>query len=230
MKVWGLVMTYVDDLFITAPMAIRKAIQEKIQEKWSTSSPQEVTEVPIKFLGMEVSREWEEEHGRYAWLISQASYVEDLLGSEEEKINPRKIPITKDQANMEADEDPPSQADVRSAQKVVGELLWLVTRTRPDMMYAVARMGSNVLKKPRAVLEAGRQAKGYLMNTKDLGLKYQVPEDQDLVINVYTDASYAPNAEESHGCCLVMLGGHPIFWRSGKMSTMTLSIRPQRPN
>ena len=57
-------------------------------------------------------------------LISQSSYVEDLLNAGEDKPKSRKIPITRDQAGMEQSEDLPT-AQIRSAQKVVGELLWL---------------------------------------------------------------------------------------------------------
>ena len=73
---------------------------------------------------MEVSKEWDHQAGRYVWLISQSSYVEDLLNAGEDKPKSRKIPITRDQAGMEQSEDLPT-AQIRSAQKVVGELLWL---------------------------------------------------------------------------------------------------------
>ena len=219
----GLVMTYVDDLFIVGPQEVTKAIREHVQKTWTTSSPQDVSEVPIKFLGMEVSKEWDHQAERFAWFISQSSYVEDLLSTGEEKLKTRKIPMTRDQASMEPIEEMPSQAQIRSAQKVVGELLWLVTRTRPDLMFSVSRMGANILRSPQAVAEAGIQAKGYLLGTKTLGLKYLLREDEDLVLNVFTDASYAPNAEESHGCCIVVVGSCPIFWKSGRQSTVTLS-------
>lgn len=172
---------------------------------------------------MEDSKELDPTSGRFNWMISQATYVEDLLSREAEKLKTRKI----DQASMEQIESTPSQADIRTAQRVVGELLWLVTRTRPDVMYSVSRLGSNILKNPQAVAEVGSQAKGFLRSTKDLGLKYKVGEDQEMVLSVYTDASYAPSAEESHGCCLVMVGQNPIFWRCGRQSTVHSGSRTQ---
>ena len=72
--------------------------------------------------------------------------------------------------------------------------------------------------------------KGYLAATKNQGLKYEVNEEKELMINVYTDASFAPNAEESHGCFFVMVGDHPVFWRSGKQSTVTLSTAEAEMN
>ena len=42
---------------------------------------------------------------------------------------------------MEPKEGSPSIEKVRSAQKAVGEALWLTTRARPDIVYVVSRMG-----------------------------------------------------------------------------------------
>ena len=53
---WGLVMTYVDDIFICSSQPILEAIKNKFQETWKTSTPEYVSEHPIRFLGMEVSK------------------------------------------------------------------------------------------------------------------------------------------------------------------------------
>ena len=60
---------------------------------------------------------------------------------------------------------------MRRCQKVVGELLWLLTRTRPDLMYRIARLGSNVTKGTSSVLEAADQVQGYLLKTCTEGLR-----------------------------------------------------------
>lgn len=43
---------------------------------------------------------------------------------------------------MNQDVTPPSAEGVEACQKVIGELLWLMTRTRPDLMFGVSRMGA----------------------------------------------------------------------------------------
>ena len=40
---------------------------------------------------------------------------------------------------------------------------------------------------------------------------------------MFTDASFAPDSQESHGSFIVMLGATPIFWRSGRQGFVTLS-------
>ena len=114
---------------------------------------------------MEVSSELNPQTKRYRWMISQETYVTDLLATEEEP-KKKKTPISRDQAAMEEDEQPPAPEPVRLAQKLVSELLWLVTRTRPDLMCSVSRMGSSVIKSPKAVKEAADQVRGYLWSTR----------------------------------------------------------------
>ena len=156
-------------------------------------------------------------------MLTQKSYTLDLVQKEDEKVKPRKIPISRDQSVMEQGEEPPSVEEVRAAQKAVGEALWLTTRARPDIMFVVSKMGSAVTKAPRAVIQVSQQLKGYLLTTADEGLKLHVQENELPVLTVSTDASFAPDAEESHGSFIVQVGSSPIFWRSGRQGFVTLS-------
>ena len=211
---WGLVMTYVDDVFICSSHSILEAIKEKFQETWKTSTPEYVSEHPIRFLGMEVSKRKAEGGKREEWYVTQRSYIKDLIEKSEEKVKERKIPVTRDQAHIEAPASTPTLEEVRGAQKCVGEVLWLLTRSRPDLMYGVSRMGSNVLKNPVKVMELGDQIKGYLKRTQDEGFRYQVDFKDEIVLQAYSDASFSPEGSESHGSFLVLLEGSPIFWQA----------------
>ena len=124
---------------------------------------------------------------------------------------------------METKEESPSIEKVRSAQKAVGEALWLTTIARPDIMYVVSRMGSAVTRAPEAVMLASTQLKGYLATTAAEGLKFDVEENELPVLTVYTDAFFAPDSEESHGSFIILLGSSPIFWTSGRHGFVTLA-------
>ena len=171
---------------------------------------------------MEVSKKKEDQSDREVWMITQQSYIKDLLQKEEEKVKLKRIPLSRDQAVMEPSKEGPTIEAVRLAQKAVGEALWLTTRARPDLMYAVSRMGASVTNAPEAVIKAAAQLKGYLMTTMDEGFKFQVGHNEDPTLTVYTDASFAPDSQESHGSFVVMLGSVPIFWRSGRTSLCPL--------
>ena len=124
---------------------------------------------------------------------------------------------------MALDPSPPTLEKVRKCQKVVGELLWVLTRTRPDLMYSISRLGSNVTKATSSVLEAANQVQGYLLKTCAEGLRYQDDGKEPIKIQVFSDVSYAPSDEESFGCFIITLNRAPIFWRSGRQHLVTLS-------
>ena len=218
-EIYGLLMTYVDDVFMASTSEIVEALEEKIKEIWQTSAPEKVGSTPVRFLGVELSTQKDEETGREVWFMTQQNYIKDIS----KDVKERRVPMTKDQALMVPKEGPVTIEEIREGQKSVGELLWLMTRTRPDIMFGVSKMGSNVLKAPQFVEEIALQMKDYLLKTKEEGLSFKIgPEEHPSVI-VYTDASFAPQGKESHGSFIVHVGTVPVFWRSGRQVFVTLS-------
>ena len=141
----------------------------------------------------------------------------------EETVRERRTPITRDQSIMEEDPETPALHQVRRCQKEVGELLWLVTRTRPDLMFSVARMGANVTKATKSVLETASQTRDYLKRTVVKGLMIGEQKEREVCIQAFADASFSPDGEESHGSYVVFANDSPLFWRSGRQTTVTLS-------
>ena len=208
-RIEGLLMTYVDDLFIAACLRLVQAVIEGIRRLWATTQPEFVSEDPVRFLGMEVSRVRGETG--VIWKVTQQSYVTDLLQKSPE-VRSRKIPITRDQG-LEIEEEDAKESitveDIRRAQKVVGELLWTVTRSRPDAMFAVAKMGSGTLRCPRKVCEVGDQVKGYLKDTREDGLMFVGDSGENDLLEVFTDASFG---DQSYGCVMVLIHGSPVLF------------------
>ena len=221
----GFVMTYVDDMIVVGTEKVVHGALEAIQRKWKTSSPEWISEDPVRFLGVEISRVEDEERGCFDWRISQASYVQQLLKNEKEEVKERRIPVSKELvAKMSEDEEGVTSSEVKAAQKLVGELLWVVTRSRPDLMYVVSKMGSRVTKSPRMVLRAGDQVRGFLKFTQDHGLIFKKKEmEASQQMDVFTDASFSPEGEESHGCVVVMMNNGPVAWKSSRQTVISLS-------
>ena len=199
-ELYGLVMTYVDDMVIVGAERVVLGCLEDIQAKWKTSTPEWITKASVRFLGVEISKEMDVERGYEDWRISQSSYIQQLMKNEKEEVKERKIPVSREMVTrMSEDEEGVTALEVKAAQKVVGELLWVVTRSRPDLMYVVSKMGSRVTKSPRMVVKVGDQ------------------------MNVYTDASFSPEGEESHGCVMVLMNDSPVAWKSSRQSVISLS-------
>ena len=96
-EVRGLVMTYVDDLFLVGTRPVVEAVLKEIQRKWKTSEPEEVSATPVRFLGMDIYKR-RGEKDLDEWIVTQRSYVLDLLAKEQEEVKKRKIPIGRDLA------------------------------------------------------------------------------------------------------------------------------------
>ena len=178
----------------------------------------------MKFLGMEIS-----EHDK-GFLTSQAAYIEDKTSSREVKKS--KIPTVKDM--YPPPEDPVDERDVRLAQKEIGELLWISTRTRPELAFVVSRCGAMVLTAPKWVQQMADLVWGYLKHTQYQGLWYIRDHGSDEAgvelyggggLRAYSDISFAPTGDGSvsHGAVFVMWRGSLLWWRSGKQPFPTLS-------
>ena len=114
-------------------------------------------------------------------------------------------------------------ADVRAAQQIAG-------KTRPDISYAVSRVGSATVRSPKWAVQTGKGIVKYLNSTDKGGLEYRaggIPLKGDGTmereIEVFTDASFAPGGGVSHGCEVFMWGGCAIHWSSTKQPFPALS-------
>eukprot|EP00435_Cladocopium_sp_Y103_P020757 s3627_g5.t1 len=134
----GLLMTYVDDIFIAAEGKVLSAFMSAIRQKWTTSTPDTLSEVPICFLGMEVSKKRISETGREEWFVTQESFVRDLLQKDGEEIKKRKILIKRDQSVMPAEaEENRTPESVREAQKAVSRQQLVALSTAESKMMEV---------------------------------------------------------------------------------------------
>ena len=217
-KLKGLVMMYVDDALILGKEGIVAGFLRELSAHWELSTPEWLNEEKaVRFLGMEM---WKYRGG---FFVSQEAYLKDVLkrrGAEEEK--GANIPISKDQAHRleEPQEVSPTIEEVRGAQKITGEAMWLLTRSRPDLMFSLSKMCQSTLKNPKEVMMVGNQLVKYLKRTSSIGI---VITNEEGPLEVYTDSSFGPGGQDSQGTVVVTWGGSPIMWKSGRQTLAPLS-------
>ena len=114
----------------------------------------------------------------------------------------------------------PDPEDVHRAQKLAGSLIWLSTRTRPDITYAQSRISSMMTKAPKIALMEGMRVLRYLQGTKHVGLRFQPCKDYHEVI-AYTDANFS--AKRSQTGSVVKLGANVVTWTSMKQTEISTS-------
>ena len=214
----GYLAVYVDDLLMTGSPVVIDALRGLIQSEWRTSEIEFAgVDKPLRFCGMEVEMT---ETGEV--FVHQATYTRELLSRHgvEEEASFLKVPA-------EAVEECPSKEQIKLAQKISGELLWLSGRSRPDIAVAVSRMSSACTRAPCWVLELGRNVPKYLCSTMDHGLIYdkgdKVPADSEIFLDVLSDASFSPNDQPSVSGLVIMYQGGVVHWSSQKQTLQALS-------
>ena len=213
----GILVVYVDDLLLCGRTEIIKELAAAIKAIWKTSPLQLVTEGGVRFLGIEISRTTQ------GFALSQKSYIEELLRLHE--MSPRRrdlVPVAKEQASFAAaeGEEPTDEAEIRAAQQLAGELLWVSQRTRPDIAFVCSLIGSLATRAPRRAVEVGVKTLAYLQRTIGRQLVY---EGKTPYLTGFVDASFAPDAGRSHTGWVVQLAGNVIAWRSSRQSCISLS-------
>ena len=217
--VQALIIVYVDDFMICGPQDLVKEIGDTIRGTWDTSELTFLSPTtPIRFLGMELQVE-SEDGGEI--LVLQQGYIAELLRTHSVKSTQLdKVPITKELMVFSDDIQQVPPDLVKRAQQVTGEVLWVSQRTRPDLAFATAMMSSMSTKDPQGVIAVGEKILGYLQKTKGYALR-TCWNGKGLVM--FCDAAFAPLGGRSHSGWLVVYGGTPLLWRSGRQQMVTLS-------
>ena len=117
---------------------------------------------------------------------------------------------------------------IKRGQRILGGLLWLSTRTRPDLAFAVSST-AQVLTKDLELLKVKlRHILQYLNTTKTMGLLYVYPQRRDLTeFTVFGDSSFAPSGRHSQSGFTVHLSfgkvRQLIHWQSLRESKVAES-------
>jgi len=223
---WSGIMTvYVDDLLVSAEDDAAQAALASIAKIWATSDIEKVQEggKPLKYCGFEI------EVGPQGdgFLISQRMYEKEMVqkwGIEKEIDAPHFKP-------SEEDENPgePVQAtDIKVAQGMAGALLWLTTRTRPDLAMSVSTVCRLATKNPRRSIEIATLVMQYV-KAHPGGLHYtkNVPTDQfgtrgqlkvarhQGLLEVFSDIAFgAGTRNRSVQGLAIYYGGCVIAWQT----------------
>ena len=220
----GFIGVYVDDFIVVGAKDIVKGALGRIEMEWKCSPAEWVnSERWTKFSGFELR--WSSAEGLY---VGQQAYIQELL-SRHPSVTPTAVPF-----QGVPNEEPEAEVtleDVRRAQGVVGELLWVSVRSRPDLAYGVAWMGRQVTRTPKRVLEYGCQMLGYLKTTLSWSLHYgrarsSIPAEHyqpTMRVDVLSDASFGPPS--GRGCQGVIgtYGGEPVQYESRQQAFCTVS-------
>ena len=238
----GYLLSYVDDFLIAGDTAVRQALCTVLESTWTCKRTGEVryksTDEAV-YLSATIQGTSDG-----AYLLHQQKFVEDLLkcwsmdscrpsttpGSDdllkavvEKAATPVQggllpDPQTSGRDASTEEEPQPDIGDVRQAQKLAGSLIWLATRTRPDISYAQSAVSSLATRDPLRALVLGKRVLRYLAGTRDVALVFR-PDGADFT--AYGDASF--EAHRSTTGSVVTYCGCVLAWRSSKQPQVARS-------
>ena len=220
-----------DDMIATGPRDILDSIFSSIRSKWDTSQPQFASnEGGILFCGLEIHDTGNRLH------IHQKKYLADLLNRYPTITGEASQPGLKEPENYEPCDN--AQTDItriRLAQKLAGELLWIATKTRPDLVYITSRIGQIVTRNVEFAIQLAYNALRYLRATAQYEIIYgSAPpgresvdvgplQDRTAALEAYADASFAPGNDRSQTGIVLVWNQAPITWLSMRQPCASLS-------
>ena len=228
----GLMSVYVDDILVTGEeYAVHGALQA-LSGVWATSSVEWAgVDKPLKYCGFEVS----EDADGNGFHVNQHMYEQEMLQrwNVQDGVEYPHYKVAEDQEVEES----PDPNDVRTAQAMAGSLLWLSSRTRPDLAHGVATMSRLMTKAPLKAIQIGTTLMKYVCGNPGVGLRYttHVPDDwgahgqlkvkrSDLLLEIFCDIAYsAGSGHRSVQGIVVCLGGQPICWQTTQQPFVTHS-------
>ena len=210
-------MVYVDDCLVLSTQDQAQGFHAFLNEVWETS-PLECRQKPgemVQFLGMTISKT---EKG---FSLGQQPYLQGLLSKYHvDTSSPQTIPG--DWVKEEPTQKEYETSELRRAQSICGELLWLSQRTRPDIAQTVSLLAAWTTRDPVLVLKMGLRVLQYLHGTLEYRLVLEA-EAEAPVLECFTDASFAPYGSRSYSGAAIRYQGCLVLWRATKQSLVTLS-------
>ena len=233
----GLMSVYVDDLLIVVEEATLDAATQAVSEVWAISDVEKTGEGKVvKYCGFEVESALDEQGREDGFIVSQKKYEKEMIQRfEVEKSSDFPRFHLAEGDDMPVGEVLPS--DVKKAQSMAGALLWLSTRTRPDIAMAVATACRLCTKNALKSIEVSNAIMQYVHGNQG-GLHYPrgVPaetwgkrnqpkiERSGKLLEVFSDISFgAGSKHRSLQGLLVCFAGVPIGWQSSQQAFVTHS-------
>jgi transposase InsO family protein len=177
---------------------------------------------PEQALGIRIHHD----EGKNIVYLDQSVYIQELLTRFEMK-NCKSCETPHQPGLYLTESMCPDTADERRKmltipyRELVGALLYLATRTRPDLSYAVGQLCRFMSNPGPQHWIAAKRVLRYLQGTFRMGIKYEGSEP----VTGYSDSDWAgdPDQRRSTAGILFMMSSGPVSWKSHRQRSVALS-------
>ena len=209
------VLVYVDDIIIASNSTENcKLVTDKLQGQFDIGSLDEAH----FFLGLKISRN----RAKRTISISQEAYIDKILSRFNLLGSSASIPMRDDLLLEKATVDEQKEAQHQPFRELVGSLMYLATTSRPDIMFAVAKLARYYSCYGTEHWKAAKNVARYTSRTKYLALVYG---HSDHSVVGYSDADWAGDKEKrkSTGGFVFKYAGAAFDWSSKLQSVVAAS-------
>ena len=160
-----IVCLYVDDILIGATLqSLIDATKEAIYKEFKCTEVGPVNRI----LGIQVHRDWKKK----TIILEQSQYAEKLLKDYSmHEATPVSTPID-GYATVTTGRLDEQRADQREYQKRIGSLMFLMTATRPDLVFVIGKLSQHCCDPTVRYMNAVNRVLKYVRGTTYLGLRY----------------------------------------------------------
>ena len=232
-QVTGLLTLYVDDVLVVGCPEMVSRCLEFIGQKWAMKlqgfiSREERTikcgslgqlerKTELVFLGVQMSFNMEGDV-----IISQRAWILQELHRRQWLHLKGCATLPQLELNDDEVKDEAYEQNKLECQRELGTLLWMSTRSRPDIASTVGILASELTHRPKRVLQLIRHVWRYIRGTLNVCLTYKAQKNIQ-EFTCYSDASFAPTAGRSRSGMVYMLGSSILDWASTKQTLTSWS-------
>lgn len=214
------ILVYVDDLLILATsLEERDSVIRKLQKLYKLRILDDIE----LFLGVQLKWTVDRDGPLRSLGMSQSLYANSVLRRfQMQDSKPAITPMVESFFSGLTLEEDTTPVDITLYQQIIGSLLYLALRTRPDILAPVLILARFQNAPTQYCHRGAKRVLRYLRGTSDFTLCYRAGET---TLHAYVDADYAGDAvdRKSMSGWLVKVGDATFAWGARKQSAVALS-------
>jgi hypothetical protein len=192
-------------------------LEAALKKEYGDKTSSEIGMKVFQFLGMTIDLS----NGKSA-LLTMPNFTDEAVNELGVKTS-ASTPASQDLFTLDEHSPKLSEEQHDKFHRVVAKLLYLSTRTRPDVMLPVTFLCSRVNCSTESDMKKLIRVCSYLKETRLLGIHLGAA-DSDISLRVYADASFAVHKDaKSHGGIVIVTSHGPTLAKAGKQKIVTRS-------
>lgn len=220
----SVVSVYVDDFLLASnTMNAIQTLKDALGKEYEMKDLGKVNTI----IGWQITRDT----AMRTMKIGQSAFIRDLVIEEGlEECNANVIPMKACSAIEMLDPDDYDKTNLHEYQRLIGKLMYLSCRTRPDIAFAVGQLSRHNADPRKGHLRAAKRVVRYLKGTMQMGLIFGrescLPKDPPPYdLKGYANSNFAGDPEDPKsvmGHCF-FLNDAVVSWSSKKQRTVSTS-------